>query len=482
MADSEPAPILVWLREDLRLADNPALRAAADAGAPVLLLYVLDEAVPDRLRMGGAQRWWLHHSLEALGADVARAGGALVLRRGDPRVIVPGVAEAAGASAVHWNRRYLSFQREADDDVAEALAGQDIEVATFAGSLLYEPGEVTTGSGGTYKVFSPYYKALKAKGEPRAPLPRVTKATAPEGGPDSDELASWNLLPAKPNWAEGFEPVWTPGERGAQARLRDWLGTNAARYANERNRADLDTTSRLSPHLHFGEVSPVTVWHEVKARLADGTIPDDHADGFLSEVAWRDFSYAVLAEFPQMLERPYDERFAAFAYEAPGEEVEAWRRGRTGYPIVDAGMRQLWQTGFMHNRVRMITASFLVKDLLADPEIGIDWFWDTLVCADAANNTASWQWIAGTGVDASPYFRVFNPTGQGKKFDPEGDYVRRWVPELAKLPKRYVHEPWTAPEKALAEAGVTLGEDYPAPIVDHAERRDEALARYRAIK
>ena len=481
MTDTD-APTLVWLREDLRLADNPALRAAADGDAPFLLLHVLDEAVPERWRMGGAQRWWLHHSLTALGEDVQKAGGALVLRRGDPRVIVPGVAAKAGAAAVHWNRRYLSFERETDDDVAEALRAQDTSVETFAGSLLYEPGEITTGSGTPYKVFSPFYKAMKAKGEPRAPLPRVTKMTAPRVVPDTDALGDWNLLPTRPNWAKGFEPVWTPGERGALKRLRDWLGANAARYQDERNRADLDTTSRLSPHLHFGEVSPVTVWHQVKERLAAGDIPDDQADGFLSEVAWRDFSYAVLAEFPQMLSGPYDARFARFQYDRPNGQLEAWRHGQTGYPIVDAGMRQLWQTGFMHNRVRMIAASFLTKDLLIDPNEGIDWFWDTLVCADAANNTASWQWVAGTGVDASPYFRVFNPTAQGRKFDPDGAYVRRWVPELAGLPKKHVHEPWLAPKAALEKAGVTLGETYPHPIVDHAERRDEALARYQDIK
>ena len=471
---------LVWLREDLRLADNPALRAAADAGGPVAVLYVLDEALPARWRMGGAQRWWLHHSLKALSASVKKAGGRLILRRGDPREHVPDVARAVGAQIVRWNRRYLPFERETDDAVEAALDG--IEVKTTPGSLLYEPGAITTGSGGPYKVFSPYYKALKARGEPREPLSRVTKLTAPGADVDSDGLDDWALLPTKPNWASGWEELWTPGEAGARVRLESWLDRNAARYADERNRADLDTTSRLSPHLHLGEVSPQTVWHAVRHRVDAGDIPEDQADGFLSEVAWRDFSYGVLHAFPQMLEKPYDQRFDAFPYETPDGQLHAWKAGRTGYPIVDAGMRQLWQTGFMHNRVRMIVASFLVKDLLIDYNEGIDYFWDTLVCADAANNTASWQWIAGTGVDASPYFRVFNPVGQGEKFDPQGDYVKRWVPELEGLPKKYVHKPWEAPKAVLEKAGVTLGETYPRPIVEHAKQRDEALARYKKMK
>jgi deoxyribodipyrimidine photo-lyase len=473
---------LVWLRDDLRLTDNPALRAGVDGAERCLLLYVLDEALPERWRMGGAQRWWLHHSLTALAHDVEKFGGRLILRRGDPRAIVPGVAEAAGADRVVWNRRYLSFQKEAGEDVTEALRAQGTDTESFAGTLLYEPGEIATGSGTPYKVFSPYYRALKAKGEPREPLPKVTKIAAPADAPPSDDVADWGLLPTRPNWADGFEPVWTPGERGALKRLSDWLGANAARYQDERNRADLDTTSRLSPHLHFGEVSPNAVWHAVRSRTAKGEIPEDQADGFLSEVAWRDFSYQVLAAYPDMLEKPYDRRFERFEYDGDREKLSAWQRGRTGYPIVDAGMRQLWQTGFMHNRVRMIVASFLVKDLLINPNEGIDWFWDTLVCADAANNTASWQWVAGTGVDASPYFRVFNPVGQGEKFDPQGDYVKRWVPELEGLPKKHVHRPWEAPKAVLQKAGVRLGEDYPLPIVDHSEQRDEALRRYRAVK
>ena len=476
-----PAPTLVWLREDLRLADNPALRAAADGGGPVLLLYVLDEAVPERWRMGRAQRWWLHHSLTALSEAVSEAGGRLILRRGDPREHVPDVARAASAGTVRWNRRHLPFERETDDAVEAALEGVATVQTTPAG-LLYEPGQITTGSGGPYKVFSPYYKALKARGEPREPLPRVTEMTAPDADVRSDDLAAWGLRPTKPNWAAGWEEIWTPGEAGARARLEAWLDAHAHAYADNRNRADLDATSRLSPHLHFGEVSPHTVWHAVRHRVDAGDIPEDQADGFLSEVAWRDFSYGVLAAFPAMLDDPYDERFARFPYEAPDEKLAAWKEGRTGYPIVDAGMRQLWRTGFMHNRVRMITASFLVKDLLIDYNEGIDYFWDTLVCADAANNTASWQWIAGTGVDASPYFRVFNPVGQGEKFDPQGDYVRRWVPELATLPKKYVHKPWEAPAHVLAAAGVTLGGTYPRPIVDHGTQRDEALARYKRMK
>jgi deoxyribodipyrimidine photo-lyase len=477
----ELKPSLVWLREDLRFDDNPALRAAADRGAPTALLYILDDEVAGEWKLGGAQRWWLHHSLEALRKDVEKFGGALVLRRGDAAKHVSDVAEKLDAGAVYWNRRYMPWQIEQDKAIKEALS-EDYEVESFNGRLLNEPWEISTKSGDPYKVYTPYWKQVRQR-DIRDPLPKVQKLETPESTPASDDLNDWDLLPTKPNWAEGFEPVWTPGERGARKRWLDWLQSEGSEsYDEHRNRPDLDDTSRMAPHLHFGEASPVTLYREMQEKIEEGEIPESHGESYLSELAWREFSYSLLYHFPRMLDEPLMGKFKDFDWDKDEDAFEAWTKGRTGYPIVDAGMRQLWHEGHMHNRVRMITGSFLVKDLLIDWRQGMKWFWDCLVCADPASNTAGWQWVAGCGADASPFFRVFNPVSQGEKFDPDGDYVRRHVPELKNLPKKYIHAPWTAPDDVLSKAGVTLGKDYPKPIIDHKKRREEALSRYQAIK
>ncbi|MEM9232967.1 MAG: deoxyribodipyrimidine photo-lyase [Pseudomonadota bacterium] len=474
--------VLLWLREDLRFDDNPALRAAVETGQPVTCLFVLDDEAPGEMKMGGAQRWWLHHSLQAFSDDLETRGGKLVLRRGEARTIVPRLAEDIGATAVFWNRRYMQWQTEVDSDIKQALKDAGCEAKSFNGRLLYEPWEIETKTGTPYRVFTPYWKSIQAREDVRDALPRVDKVTAPANTPSSDRLVDWSLLPTNPDWSTGFDPVWTPGEKGARARLREWLEEDAAEYDDLRNRPDLNRTSRLSPHMHFGEISPVTVWHEVKHLIDKGKIPQDQGKSYLSEIVWREFSYHLLYYQPQMVEKPLLEKFEDFKWNTDKKALKAWQRGLTGYPIVDAGMRQLWQEGWMHNRVRMIVGSFLVKDLLLDWRDGMAWFWDTLLDADPASNTAGWQWIAGCGADAAPFFRVFNPTSQGEKFDPEGEYVRKYVPELAALPKKHIHEPSSAPPLILREADVTLGEDYPDPIVNHKERREEALNRYQAIK
>lgn len=476
------APSLVWLREDLRFDDNPALRTAADRGAPTALLYVLDDETPGEWKLGGAQRWWLHHSLNAFAEDVDKFGGVLVLRRGNASEIVPKVAEELGAGAIYWNRRYMPWQVEQDKDLKERLS-KDYEVESFNGRLINEPWEIKTKSNDSpYKVYTPYWRQVQ-KRDVRDPLPKVQKLETPRKAPSTEKLSDWGLLPTKPNWAEGFEPIWTPGERGARKRWLAWLkSAGAENYDSHRNRPDLDDTSRMAPHIHFGEISPVTMYREMEERMEDGEVPPDEGKTFLSELAWREFSYNLLFHFGKMFDEPLMEKFNGFNWDKDDEKLESWQKGQTGYPIVDAGMRQLWTEGHMHNRVRMIVGSFLVKDLLIDWRKGMKWFWDTLVCADPASNTASWQWVAGCGADASPFFRIFNPVSQGEKYDPDGDYVRRHVPELADMPSKHIHKPWEAPDDVLDKAGVTLGKTYPKPIVDHGKMRQEALDRYQKIK
>jgi len=479
--NTAPAPALVWLRNDLRIADNPALHGAWESGAPVLPVYILDESEPHA--PGGASRWWLHHSLAALGADLKSAGARLILRRGEPAKILPALIDETGAGAVYWNRRYFVDHVEADKALMADLKDNGVEVKSFNGNLLREPWELQTQTGGHYKVYSPFWRALQKAGPAReAPAPAMQKIEGPASYPESDSLDDWDLLPTKPNWASEFETVWTPGEKGARKRLTDFLRESVDHYAEGRDRPDRDYTSRLSPHLAFGEISPLTIWHETRARIDAGDIAQKSAEKFLSEIAWREFSYNLLFHHGDLPVEPLRKEFASFDWRADTDGLKAWQKGLTGYPIVDAGMRQLWRTGWMHNRVRMIVASFLIKDQLIHWRDGEAWFWDTLVDADLANNAASWQWVAGCGADAAPYFRIFNPITQGKKFDPDGNYVREFVIELAELPSRYIHEPWNAPEDVLEKAGVSLGKTYPMPILDHGQARRRALERYDRIK
>jgi deoxyribodipyrimidine photo-lyase len=474
-------PAIVWFRNDLRLADNPALAAADASGKPLVLLYLLDEETPGTRPLGGASKWWLDKSLRALCETIARRGGRLVLRRGRAEAELAGLVKETGADAVYWNRRY-GAAREIDARIKKILKGQGVEAHSFNGALLVEPMDLKNGSGEPYKVFTPFWRALQqsivvppASPEPRSFVSNGEVATA--------EVADWALHPAGPDWSEGLARTWTPGEAGAAQRLRDFLKDAIHGYAGNRDLPALGCSSHLSPHLHFGEIGPAQVWRAAMSAQDAGAASERDIQKFLSELAWRDFSHHLLFHDPGMTHLSWRREFENVAWrELPAEEFRSWADGLTGYPIVDAGMRQLWATGYMHNRVRMITASFLAKDLLGHWRKGEEWFWDTLVDADEANNAAGWQWVAGSGADAAPYFRVFNPVLQGEKFDPEGAYVRQWVPELAAMPARFIHRPWEAPAVERAAAGVTLGVTYPEPMLDHGFARKRALEAYSEVK
>jgi deoxyribodipyrimidine photo-lyase len=456
-------PFIVWFRQDLRLSDNPALTHAVTSGQPVICLYVLDDETPGDWKMGGASRWWLHHSLAALDASLRKKGGGLTLRRGNAAKVIKTLVRETGADSIAWNRCYEPFAIARGTALKAELAQQGIAVETCNGSLLAEPWEIKTGGGTPFKVYTPFWKALRAQPEPAAPLRTHTKIVF-HSGVKSDALKDWTLLPVKPDWSTGFD--WTPGEKAAHDALHEFLD-HIGGYGTARDIPGVEGTSRLSPHLHFGEISPRLVWHAVRDNNAA-----QGADKFLGEIGWREFNHQLLFHHPHLPDSTYDERFAKMKWRTSEKDFNTWTRGMTGVPIVDAGMRQLWQTGWMHNRVRMIVASFLIKHLLIDWRKGERWFWDTLVDADLANNAANWQWVAGSGADAAPFFRIFNPVLQGQKFDPAGTYVRRFVPELASMPDKFIHRPWEATEPPA---------HYPAPIVDLAAGRDRALAAFRAL-
>jgi len=478
--------VIVWFRRDLRLADHPALGAAVETGAPVIPVFVLDTA-DGPWRPGAASRWWLHHSLAALDASLRERGSTgLVLRCGNPVDAIASLAEESGANEVYFTRRYAPREARLEQDLADRLDADGRTARRFGGALLMEPESeaLRTKAGAPYSVFTPFYKALmQALPEPQ-PQPAPEHIPAPPDMPHGDRLEDWDLLPTKPDWAGGLRQAWTPGEAAALERLDEFLDGAVADYPDDRDRPDRRGTSRLSPHLHFGEISPRTVWHRTSRAIdSDGRTREAKGGAsFLRELVWREFAHHVLHHRPELPDTPLRPEFADFPWEANRDALRAWQRGRTGYPIVDAGMRELWTTGWMHNRVRMIVASFLIKDLLIPWQEGAAWFWDTLVDADLANNAAGWQWVAGSGVDSAPFFRVFNPVLQSERFDPDGDYVRRWIPELAELPTSLVHKPWDAGTEALDRAGVVLGEDYPHRIVDHGKARRRALAAFEEIR
>lgn len=472
---TDPAPSLVWLRDDLRLDDNPALAAAVACGAPLVIAYVLEE--DPRLRpAGGAVRWWLHHALTALSGRLGTLGQRLVLAAGRSEAILPGLADAAGAGAVFWNRRY-GPGTVVDDAVASALRRRNIGVATFKANLLHEPDEIPGTDGGPVKVYGAFRRKALALPSPAGPTAAPTHLPPPVPDVDGLSLADLDLLPRAPDWAGGLRATWTPGEAGAHDALAHFLSAGVKGYAEGRDFPARPSTSRLSPHLRFGEISPA----RIVAAVGDASGAD--AAKFLDELRWREFAWHVLGHVPGMAEQNLRPEFDSFPWGDPSkDDLAAWRTGMTGYPIVDAGMRELWHTGWMHNRVRMIVASFLTKHLLIDWRVGEAWFWDTLVDADAANNPFGWQWVAGSGFDAQPYFRIFNPILQGEKFDPDGAYVRRWVPEIAALPDRFLHRPWEASPLELASAGLRLGRDYPEPVIDHGFARTRALAAFEDMR
>ncbi|MFN3353354.1 MAG: cryptochrome/photolyase family protein [Brevundimonas sp.] len=473
---TEP-PVILWFRRDLRLADNPALEHAHATGRPILPVYILDETTEGR-PLGGASRWWLDKSLRALGEALAERGTRLILRRGDAETELRRLIDQTGADRVFLNRLFEPAAFARDADIAHALKAEGVEVKGYNGALLCRPGSVRTGSGGPYKVFTPFFRALMANAEapPHTLGPRQFQSV-PEVG--SEDLDGWGLHPTRPDWSAGFD--WTPGEEGAREALKRFTSGPLADYARLRDLPGKDGTSRLSPHLHWGEISPWRAVAAARDAASKGEVSEVQADKFIVEIGWRDFSAHLLAEFPQITDTAFRPEYDAMPWRRDAAALEAWKRGRTGYPIVDAGMRQLWTTGWMHNRVRMIVASFLIKHLLIDWREGEAWFWDTLVDADQASNAQNWQWVAGSGADAAPYFRIFNPITQGQKFDEDGRYVRRWVPELARLGDRWLHAPWTAPPEVLRDAGVRLGHSYPRPIVEHDAARKRALDALKSI-
>lgn len=466
-------PALVWFRNDLRIADNPALYAAAASSAPIIALYILEETDCWRPR-GAAWRWWLAGSLRNLAENLSKRGVPLVLRRGDPRKIIEEIARDTKFSAAYWSRRYEAAEAKLDNEIEQHLLARDCAVETFNASLLNEPWSIVSKAGGPFRVFTPYLKASRERSSPRAVVLDVHQMTSARS-PKSEALEDWKLEPSKPDWAADIRASWIRGEDGAKERLNDFLKDGLQDYAEHRDRPDIDGTSRLSPYLAHGEISP----HQIVAAFpADGLL----SERLRTELGWREFSYHLLHHYPGLARENVQRRFDKFPWLDDDVALQRWQSGLTGYPIVDAGMRQLWRTGWMHNRVRMICASFLTKHLLLDWRQGEAWFWDTLVDADPANNAANWQWVAGSGADAAPYFRIFNPVLQGEKFDPDGSYVRNWIPEIAALPGSIIHRPWEASPLELAAAGVTLGKTYPAPIVDHKQARERALHAFQTVK
>ena len=451
MTQHAPAPSILWFRQDLRLSDNSALAAACARNAPVVPVYIWDPESEGAWPPGAASKWWLAQSLSALAADLARRGSRLLILRGSSGETLTRLASETGAAAVFWNRRYEPAAVARDRAVKHSLRAQGLTAESTCGSLLFEPWTIQNHAGQPFRVFTLFWKSCLSKTVP-APTPGVPRRLlAPDRWPASLALDALELEP-KIDWAAGFREVWQPGEAGAHRHLKRFLTEALAGYPAHRDRPDLPGTSRLSPHLHFGEIGPAQVWRAVQTAARGPS-----AESLLRQIVWREFAYHLLYHFPQTPSQPLRPEFARFPWRKNTARFTAWTRGRTGYPLVDAGMRELWHTGWMHNRVRMVVASFLVKHLLISWQEGAAWFWDTLVDADLANDTLGWQWVAGCGADAAPYFRIFNPALQAGKFDPDGAYIRRWVPE--------------------ADTPV-----YPRPIVQHAEARQRALAALASMK
>ncbi|WP_160004479.1 deoxyribodipyrimidine photo-lyase [Rhizobium sp. 18055] len=478
MSDDAEKPLILWFRKDLRLDDNHALDGACATGRPIIPVFVREPSSAGTGPLGGAQAWWLHHSVVSLSASLEALGGSLNLASGDALDVLVGLIKSSGADTVMWNRRYDPAGIAIDTRIKRELELQGIKAKSFAGQLLHEPSRLKTGGGTPYRVYTPFWRALENAGEPPRPLDAPDAVRFAPVLDTSETLGSWGLLPTKPDWAQDFSQVWHAGEDAAREKLSDFLDQSLSGYKTNRDFPAKQTTSMLSPYLALGVISPGRIWEETRGL----DVPADDLVHFRKELAWREFSYHLLYHFPKLPYENWNGRFDGFGWNNDSAQFNAWTRGMTGYPIVDAGMRQLWQHGFMHNRVRMIAASFLIKDLMIDWRRGETWFRDTLIDADPASNAASWQWVAGCGADASPFFRIFNPILQGEKFDRDGDYVREFVPELADLDNKYIHKPFAAPPSVLDKAGIELGETYPKPIVDHAAARDRALKAYNAVK
>lgn len=474
---------IVWFRQDLRLADNPALRAALNRCKHVVPVYIHETESGER-PLGAASRWWLHHSLSALDRALRDRGSRLILRGGQTQSVIAELTGECEAEAIFWNRRYTPAGVRRDRTIKQQLRCEGLNTASFNASLLHEPWEILKSDDSPYRVFTPFWKACLSKGIDRQPIPAPHQLQPSTRWPKSLAIGEFKLLPAIP-WDAGLYKAWQPGEAGAQERLTRFLDSAVRHYKAGRDIPGKPYTSKLSPHLHFGEISPGQIVAAVQARTFEDTRSGVHqgTESFVRELGWREFAYHLLYHFPHTTEQPLDERFAQFPWRQDYQQDQrAWQQGQTGVPIVDAGMRELWATGWMHNRLRMIVASLLVKNLLIPWQEGERWFWDTLVDADLANNPLGWQWVAGCGADAAPYFRIFNPVLQGEKFDAAGAYVRRWVPELAPLPDKYLHKPWEAAPELLAPLDVVLGKTYPKPIVDLRTSRERALKAFERVK
>jgi deoxyribodipyrimidine photo-lyase len=476
-------PSLVWFRQDLRIQDNPALHAALKRGGPIIPVFIWAPEEEGFWAPGAASQWWLHQSIASVDTELRRHGSRLVLRRGSSPSALAELVREAAAGAVFWNRRYEPAIVKRDTKIQETLRADGLTIESFNASLLCDPWDIQNKQGNPFQVFTPFWKALVARGDPPKPLSAPSRLAAPAKWPNTSSLSELKLE-SKADWAAGMREAWSPGTQGAATQMERFLAEAIPSYAQDRDRPDLSSTSRLSPHLHFGEISPRQVWYAVREKMRPGRKGGiaQGAEAYLRQVGWREFAHHLLFHFPHTTDHPLRSEFADFPWREDTDSLRAWQRGETGYPLVDAGMRELWASGWMHNRIRMIAASFLVKNLLLRWQEGAKWFWDTLVDADLADNTLGWQWVAGCGADAAPYFRIFNPMGQGEKFDPNGDYVRRWVPELRKLPASWIHKPWEASPSVLAAARVELGRTYPKPIVDHAFARQRALAALETVK
>ncbi|HVW52141.1 MAG TPA: deoxyribodipyrimidine photo-lyase [Trinickia sp.] len=479
-------PIVVWFRDDQRLADNPALAHAASSGYPVVCVYIHDPEPRHGRALGAAVRWWLHESLRELDGTLRSLGGGLVLLRGEEQEAILTFVKAIRPIEVCWNRRYSLAQRQTDAAIKSALEARAVSVSTFNGHLLREPWKVATRNGEPFQVFGAYWRAARQDTCPEPPRPSPDALRffrVPESArTQAVGLADLKLQPDTPDWAAGLRETWKCGESGAQERLRHFVAQELDGYATNRDAMARDATSKMSPYLRFGNLSVRQIWYAALAAAQAEPLASEHLRKFQDELGWREFSYHLLYHFPPLHQVNFRRQFDAMPWRADKQALRAWQRGRTGYPIVDAGMRQLWRTGWMHNRARMVTASFLVKHLLIDWREGESWFWDTLVDADEANNPAGWQWVAGSGADAAPYFRIFNPVLQGQKFDPQGNYVRHWLPEIHRLPAASIHAPWQAAPDQLAAASVRLGETYPRPIVDHQQARTRALDAFETLR
>lgn len=465
---------LVWFRQDLRCHDNLALTTACAENDYVIPLYILDL---ERNPLGSAQKWWLHHSLLALKTALDQYGLTLNLHKGDALQYLKTLIKQFNVSHVYWNRCYEPTAIQRDKIIKESLKALGITVISCPGNFLNEPWTIKNKTGDYYKVFTPYWKQCLQQISIPNPIKPPIRRTTPHVTHES--LDSWSLLPTKPNWAKNFANHWQPGEIGAQIKLEHFIKHHLKNYKTRRDQPALNATSYLSPHLHFGEITPWQIWRIIEQAKTNPNYDLPSIEHFLSELGWREFSTYLLYHFPSLPEQNFKNEFDAFPWQIDHLALTRWQQGQTGFPIVDAGMRELWQTGYMHNRVRMIVASFLIKDLFIDWRIGAAWFWDTLLDADLANNAASWQWVAGSGADAAPYFRIFNPQLQGEKFDPNGEYIKRWIPELSKVPRQWIHNPWGAPPLIRCQYNDI---DYPLPMVDHQAAREKALALYKRLK